>query len=67
MKLLVGDISNLEIGFSGALGGVIVLHDKNTVLRALDVEIKHVDTGSNGFLERINGRMRRNVLCAGMA
>jgi hypothetical protein len=44
-----------------------VLHDKNTVLRALDVEIKHVDTGSNGFLERINGRMRRNVLCAGMA
>jgi hypothetical protein len=67
MKLFVGDVSNLEIGFGGALSGVIVLHDKNTVLRALNVEIKHVDTGFNGFLERIDGRMRRNVFCAGMA
>ena len=45
MKLLVGDISNLEIGFGGALGGVIVLHDEHAVLCALNVEIKHVDTG----------------------
>ena len=49
MELVVSEIRNLEIGFGGALGVVIVLHNKNTILCALDVEIKNIDTGLHGL------------------